>query len=348
VSNAFEDLPVFAVSGFSGSGKTTLLEGVLPLLRDGGLDVAVVKHDAHGVVLDRRGKDSDRLFHAGADVVLRGPNESAARWHPRSAPTLEAAVDLLAASHDIVLVEGHRDTPLPKLWLLRDGEPEPPPEVAAIRRVLAWGEARVPATVDEVHGFLDATWRERPLCGGILIGGGSSRMGRPKQLLDIGGKSFAERVAAALADSVGRRVLLGEGPVPEPLRDLTRLPDPPGVIGPIAGLVTALRWHPRAAWLVAACDQPLVEPAAFEWLLDQRRPGRWAVLPRTANGPVEPFLAVYEPQAVGLVEDAVATRGLAPRSLADHPKVACPEVPTELAHCWRSVNTPEEYEALRG
>ena len=37
-----------------------------------------------------------------------------------------------------------------------------------------------------------------PLVGGILIGGGSRRMGRPKALLEWDGATFVERIAAAL------------------------------------------------------------------------------------------------------------------------------------------------------
>ena len=54
--------PVLAVCGFSGSGKTTLLESVVGELSRRGLSVGVVKHDAHGIQIDRPGKDSDRLF----------------------------------------------------------------------------------------------------------------------------------------------------------------------------------------------------------------------------------------------------------------------------------------------
>jgi molybdopterin-guanine dinucleotide biosynthesis protein A len=341
-------LPVIAVCGYSGSGKTTLLEAVIPLLSERGLSVAVVKHDAHGVELDRSGKDSDRLFRSGADVLLRGPNESAARWHPDAAPDLETALDELCAGHDLVLVEGHKRTPLDKLWLLREGETEPPAEVPAIRRVLPWNGERTAAAIEEVSEHLERTLRDRQINTGILIGGASNRMGTPKQLLELEGRTLVERVVRALRSAAETPVLLGAGPVPEAIGELPRLPDPPGVSGPMAGLVAALRWHPRAAWLIAACDQPLVSAEAVDWLLAQRGPGRWAVLPRPADGRVEPALAVYEPQALGLLERAVTTGRLGPHGLADHPKVVSPEPPADIADAWRSVNTREDYEELIG
>ena len=55
--------------GASGAGKTSLLEQLLPALRARGLAVGAVKHASHGFEADRPGKDSQRLYAAGADAV---------------------------------------------------------------------------------------------------------------------------------------------------------------------------------------------------------------------------------------------------------------------------------------
>jgi hypothetical protein len=72
---------VLGICGYSGSGKTTLIESLVPVFRSRGLRVAVVKHDAHTPTVDAPGKDSDRFFRAGADVVLRSPDETFIRRH---------------------------------------------------------------------------------------------------------------------------------------------------------------------------------------------------------------------------------------------------------------------------
>ncbi len=339
--------PVLAVCGFSGSGKTTLLESVIPRLVDRGLEVAVVKHDAHGVDIDRPGKDSDRLFRAGADVALRSPDESLMRWHAGSAPDLAGVLSLLRAHCDLVLVEGHKGTSLPKLWLLSEGEVEPPPDVDSVVEVLSWSGSRSVKTERIVLDFLASSWQRRPLVGGVLVGGRSSRMGRPKQMLEFDGRSLVEGVVDVLRSVIGEVVLLGEGELPEALRGLPRIPDPPGVEGPVAGLLGALRWCPEAAWLVVSCDLPFVTDAAARWLLEQRCPGRWAILPRPDGGRVEPLFAVYEPQSLPLLERLVAAGRRAPRLLADGPKVACPAPPPAIVGEWTGINTPEEYAALR-
>ena len=171
-------------------------------------------------------------------------------------------------------------------------------------------------------------------------------MGRPKQLIEHAGSTFAEIALAALAPHVEQVILLGSGEVPQPLERLHRLPDPPGLAGPIAGLVAALRWAPRAAWAIAACDLPRLTTEAVAWLLGARAPGRRAVLPATAGGRIEPLLAVYEPHSRAAVEELIARGELAPRLLRDLPGIASPAVPTHLAGAWLNVNRPSDLNAL--
>ena len=100
--------PVLALCGLSGSGKTTLLEAAIPSLVQRGLAVAVVKHTSHDFEVDRPGKDSERLFRAGATISLRGPQQQFERR--AAALPLEVTLARLACDHDLLLVEGHKDT----------------------------------------------------------------------------------------------------------------------------------------------------------------------------------------------------------------------------------------------
>lgn len=337
---------VLAVCGYSGSGKTTLLEAVILELVGRGLSIGVIKHDAHGFAIDREGKDSDRFFRAGADVCLRGPGETAWRLHPGPATGLETSVKRLLTSCDFVLVEGHKGTPLPKVWLTGDESTPPPPDAENVLAVLERGADLVGRLLAIVEDRLAQAWRTRPIYGGLLIGGRSTRMGQPKQMLEHRGQTFAEILHGALAPHTARVVLLGAGPIPAGLADLERLPDPPELAGPLAGLVAALRWAPAAAWVLAACDLPRAVPEAVAWLLDRRRPGVRAVLPAGPSGRAEPLLAVYEPHVRAAVEDLAARGVLAPRRLRELPGVASPAVPDHLAQAWWNVNRPEDLERL--
>ena len=89
--------------------------------------------------------------------------------------------------------------------------------------------------------------RGGPLWAGLLVGGGSRRMGRPKALLELAGDSLAERALAAVIPRVDGVALLGSGKVPAALHDLPRLADVAGVDGPMAGVLAA-----TALWMLRA------------------------------------------------------------------------------------------------
>jgi molybdopterin-guanine dinucleotide biosynthesis protein MobB len=340
--------PVLGVCGWSGSGKTTLLEAAIPRLAAAGLRVAVVKHDVHGPDVDRPGKDSDRLFRAGADVVLAGPDESFARRHRQHERSLAATLADLAARHDLVLVEGHKTTPLPKVWLASEREPNPPPEVTDVLAVLPWSAPREALFADLLADWLPAAWSAVPVWAGILIGGGSTRMGRPKHMLRQGGRTYLERLQAAVAGRVDGVALIGAAEVPPAAEALPRIPDAPDVTGPLAGMLAAMRWQPHAAWLLAACDLPFAGADTVRWLLGERRPGRWAVVPSLRDGMLEPLLALYEPQARELLEEVARGANPAPRLVAPHPKVATPTPPELLRRAFFNVNAPADLDALAG
>jgi len=340
------DEPVLALCGPSGSGKTTLLEQVIPVLGERGLRVAVVKHDVHGITLDPSRKDSARLFAAGADVVVRGPGESLWRRHGQEPNGLGAVLLDLLAGHDLVLVEGHKETPLAKLWISGPDACGPPPDVEEVVEVLPRDGARPERLLGLLDRWLPEVWARRRLLGGILIGGAAKRMGQAKQLLPFQGRPLLEAVWSAMQPHVEEVVLLGAGEVPATLAQAPRLPDVAEARGPLSGMLAAVRWAPRAAWVLAACDLPLASAEAVSWLVAERRPGRWAVLPRVNNRGIEPLLAIYEPQARPLLEAVAAAGHVGPCCIADHPSVVSPQPPAALARSWHNVNTLEDLAAL--
>ena len=112
---------IIGLAGWSGSGKTTLLTKVIPALVGRGLRVSTLKHAHSGFDLDQPGKDSHSHRMAGATEVLISSGKRWALMHElRGAP--EAALPELL-SHmspvDLVIVEGYKREPLPKLEVWR-------------------------------------------------------------------------------------------------------------------------------------------------------------------------------------------------------------------------------------
>lgn len=122
-------VPLLGFVAGSGTGKTTLLTRLIPQLRARGLRCAAIKHSHHDVAVDIPGKDSHRLREAGAaQVMLASPHrtfwirEGDGQTQPGLSELLEH-IDVTAV--DLVLVEGFRHEPLPKIEVYRGGRGQP-------------------------------------------------------------------------------------------------------------------------------------------------------------------------------------------------------------------------------
>jgi molybdopterin-guanine dinucleotide biosynthesis protein MobB len=114
--------PVIGFVGPSSAGKTTLLEGVVRALQDRDLWVGVVKHSCHQVHPDQPGKDSARLYAAGADAVaLAAANQLVTFVRTPAPPRLSDALLSLPPSLDVVLVEGFSWSRIPRYVVLPPG-----------------------------------------------------------------------------------------------------------------------------------------------------------------------------------------------------------------------------------
>jgi molybdopterin-guanine dinucleotide biosynthesis protein B len=132
-------MKVFGLAGYSGSGKTTLIEQLLPRFTARGLTVSMIKHTHHNFDVDQPGKDSYRHRAAGANEVLLTCDTRWVLMHElRGQPeaTLEAQLAVLSPC-DLVLVEGFKQTSIPKLEVHRPEHGKPPiwpdnPSVVAV------------------------------------------------------------------------------------------------------------------------------------------------------------------------------------------------------------------------
>ena len=120
---------VICVVGSSNSGKTTLIENVVPILKERGLRVLVIKHAKH-FEFDKRGKDSWRLFECGADVVVTSKEKTA--YISRLPDDIDRIVDLFGNVYDVIIAEGFKRSNFPKIVVLRENE-----ELLNLKNVIA-------------------------------------------------------------------------------------------------------------------------------------------------------------------------------------------------------------------
>lgn len=121
-------MKVFGITGWKNAGKTTLVERLVTEITGRGLRVSTVKHAHHDFDVDQPGRDSHRHRVAGAGQVLVA---SSRRWalitelRDAPEPPLSALLATLAPV-DLVLVEGFKREPLPRIEIRRAAAPNPP------------------------------------------------------------------------------------------------------------------------------------------------------------------------------------------------------------------------------
>jgi len=122
-------IPVLGFAAASGTGKTTLLTELIPILKQDGLRIGVIKHSHHDFEIDQPGKDSFRLRKAGASSVMlvsRYRRAIITEFTPEREPRLDDQLKQLDQSElDLILVEGFRTEQFPKIELHRPSLEKP-------------------------------------------------------------------------------------------------------------------------------------------------------------------------------------------------------------------------------
>jgi molybdopterin converting factor subunit 1 len=187
-----------------------------------------------------------------------------------------------------------------------------------------------------------------PLFGLILAGGASTRMQQDKATIAYHGQTqlrwaFEQLSQVCAATFVSVR--------PDQRDEATRAQFPqivdqqPG-IGPIAGISAALSAHPKAAWLIVACDLPFVTEQTLRHLIEHRAPDKIATAYRSSHdGLPEPLCAIWEPSAREAVLAHIAAGKQCPRKFLISADVSLLDLPD--ARALDNVNTREEFSAAR-
>lgn len=193
----------------------------------------------------------------------------------------------------------------------------------------------------------------------ILSGGASSRMGKPKGLLEFCGQPLILRTVRMLESLVADVTVVGS-PENYAVLGLRAIEDQgfsgsggsDKLLGPLAGIATALA-ATRTDWnLILACDLPYLAGEWLDWLLARAMVSDAQILmPRTAGG-LEPLAAVYRRECA---EPIIAALHRGVRKVTDAVEQFRIEFVTERdwrhidAHgrVLRNVNHPEDYEEAR-
>ncbi len=308
-----------AFCGYSGSGKTTLIAGVVRHL-SAKFTLAYYKHGCHRFDLDREGKDSWIVRQAGADtVMISDPATKAVITSHEKSSASQLLERHVFADEDLLLVEGLKELPLPKV-LLVDTERRILDLVStgALTNIVALVVPDDPVAyavygypvlhrdcIGDIAAFIEAflltsSLKEHPLNGLVLAGGRSSRMGSDKALLAYHADNQLVHTAALLQKQCSEVFISCREEQAETYRHfgIPLITDSYLGIGPMGGLLSAQQARPEAAWVVAACDLPFLDQDIVQQLCSQRNPLRFATAFRNPqSGCLEPLCACYEPKS---------------------------------------------------
>jgi molybdopterin-guanine dinucleotide biosynthesis protein A len=185
------------------------------------------------------------------------------------------------------------------------------------------------------------------LNGLVLTGGQSLRMGHDKSTINWFGKEQRYYMADLLKDYCDEVYLSCRA---EQQQDIAAgyqtLPDTFTGLGPFGAILSAFREKPDSAWLVVACDMPLLGAETFDHLISNRNPSSIATAYESAfDGFPEPLITIWEPKSYPVSLAFLAQGYSCPR------KVLINNDTTLLkplnADALTNVNTPEDFEKIK-
>ena len=178
------------------------------------------------------------------------------------------------------------------------------------------------------------------LNGLVLVGGESSRMGKDKSSIEYHGIPQSDFLVNLLGNYVSK-VYLSCHPDRVPLTNHPVIIDTFLNLGPFGGVLSAFHYEPKVAWLVVACDLPLINDSIISQLISERDTSRVATcFLDPVTGLPEPLITIWEPRAYPVLLQYLS-QGISNlrKTLID---TDSKQIYTNNPHALRSANTPEE------
>lgn len=227
------------------------------------------------------------IFQQVDGVIINGNHFKAKRQivilDPKKEESLSRKLDRLT---DVALILTTENTKQPYPFLskhLGDRKPIMMP-LGDINGIIQWMRAQLTAA-------------RPPLYGLVLAGGKSQRMGQDKGLIDYHGQPQREFLAEQLS-TVCKEVFFSLRPEQEAPANSKVIRDSISGLGPFGAILSAFREHPDAAWLVVACDLPLLNKSGLQFLVNKRNASKVATAYHNpATGWPDPLVTIWEPRS---------------------------------------------------
>lgn len=207
---------------------------------------------------------------------------------------------------------------------------------------------RLEETEKIIAFFKSKLEQSKPILNGLVLAGGKSqRMGFDKGAVNLFGKE-QRYYAADMLKPLCREVFIScrEDQRAEIPVEYNFLPDTFIGLGPYGAILSAFRQQPDSAWLVIACDLPLLDADTVRYLINHRDTSKIAT---AFNSPYdefpEPLIAIWEPKSYPLLLAFLSQGYSCPRKVLINSDVKLLEA--ENPDALTNVNTPEDLEKVK-
>lgn len=189
---------------------------------------------------------------------------------------------------------------------------------------------------------------KRPELNGLVLAGGQSkRMGTDKGLIAWHGKEqryymadllekFCDQVFISCRTDQADEIDSSYNTLTDTFLDL----------GPYGGILSALRSDREKAWLVVACDLPLIDEETLQFLIDNRNRETIATTYESPHdGLPEPLITIWEPESYATLLQFLGEGYSCPRKVLINSEktILQPQRPEALMNA----NTPDDAERIK-
>lgn len=185
------------------------------------------------------------------------------------------------------------------------------------------------------------------LKGLVLAGGKSSRMGVSKAGISWHGKEQQYYLADLLRFYCEEVFISCRKDQAEHIHSQYKtIPDLYENAGPFEAILTAFETYPNCAWMIMACDVPLLDEQTLQYLIRQRDETKIAVVFESPwDGLPEPLTAIWEAASYGLLKYYHQKEQISLRRLLIKHEAKIIKAPN--AGALINANTPEDAKRIR-
>lgn len=184
------------------------------------------------------------------------------------------------------------------------------------------------------------------LSGLVLAGGKSKRMGIDKSQIKYHSDPQEIHMAKLLSETGLKTFISKDSCTHGKIQSFDVINDSFTNMGPLGAILSAFKHEPNNAYLVVACDLPLIDKSLIQKLINCRNPNKIATAIKDSSTLFpEPLVTIYEPKSYKRILNCLEMGFSSPRKILMNSDIATVEINENEKIS--NANTREERELLK-